>query len=127
MRHILLFEENPDHVSQQVFLLRLIDIQCTVARTIEEVLNWIDAYRMKVISFDLVLLNSLKESGLNNMLLTEIHKGETLPIVCVEDQESPAEFFLDHNVMTCHPDNLMNFLKEQLFSAEFDLPKENTQ
>ena len=127
MHNILLFETNQEKIQQLVFLLKLADIRCTVARTPEEVLNWVSACRMMVTSFDLVLLNSLQGSGLDNMLLTELCEVKTAPVVCVRRQDVPPSIFLIHPVVTCHPDNLLECLKEQLVTTNTELPQERAQ
>jgi len=127
MHNILLFEPDHEKVSHSVFLLKLADIQCTVAKTAEEVLNWVNACRMLVTSFDLILLNSLQGSGLDNMLLTELCEQATVPVVCVQRQDAPPSIFLIHNVIICHPDHLLDCLQEQFNSLANQLPKEKVQ
>ena len=124
MHDILLFETNQDKIQQLVFLLKLADIRCTVARSAEEVLNWVNACRIAVMNFDLVLLNSFGDSGLDNILLTELCKVSTVPVVCVKRQEVPPSVFQIHKVITCHPDHLLDCLQEQLSFVENQLPKE---
>jgi len=127
MYNILLFESNQEKISHLVFLLKLADIHCTVARTAEEVLNWISACRMMVIKFDLVLISSLQGSGLENMLLTELCHSATVPIVCVERQCLPLSKFLHQHIITCHSDDLLNCLKEHLVSTNKQLPEEEVE
>jgi hypothetical protein len=114
MSSILLFEKNQEKIPQLIFLLKLADIHCTVARTVEEVLNWINACQMMVVSFDLFLLNSLEETGLDNMLLTELCNLSAVPIVCVKREAFPHSIFVNHKVITCHPDELLDCLERQL-------------
>jgi DNA-binding NtrC family response regulator len=127
MHNILLFEENQEKVPHLVFLLKLADINCTVARTAEEVINWLSADRLMVINFDLVVLNSLQGSGMDNMLLTELCEVVTVPVVCVKRQDVPPSIFLIHHVVTCHPDDLLDCVKQQLLSANTQLSKEIAQ
>ena len=127
MHNILLFETDREKVSQLVFLLKLAEIHCTVARNVEEVLNWVNACRMMVTSFDLVLLNSLQGDDHDNMLLTELCEVATVPVICVKRQEVPPSIFLIHPVVTCHPDNLLECLKEQLVTTNTELPQERAQ
>ncbi len=127
MHNILLFEADQGKVPHLIFLLKLADIRCTVARTEEEVLNWLSADLLTMMSFDLVLLNSLRGSGIDNVLLTELCKVATVPVVCVKRKETPPSIFLKHHVVTCHPDDLLNCVKEQLIFVKTQLPKENVQ
>lgn len=114
MANILLFEKNQERIPHLVFLLKLAHLNCTVAKTVEEVLNWINASQMMVIRFDLLLLNSLEETGLNNMLLTELCNTASVPIVCVTREESSHSIFSTHRVVTCHPEELLDCVKRQL-------------
>ncbi len=127
MHNILLFEENQEKIPHLVFLLKLADFNCTVARTAEEVINWLSADRLMVINFDLVLLNSLQGSGMDNMLLTELCDAVTVPVVCVKRPDVPPSIFLIHHVVTCHPDDLLDCVKQQLISANTQLSKEIAQ
>ncbi|MCF6267558.1 MAG: hypothetical protein L3J57_13570 [Desulfuromusa sp.] len=127
MHNILLFEPDQEKVPHSVFLLKLADIHCTVAKTAEEILNWVNACRMMVTHFDLILLNSLQGSGLDTILLTELCEQATVPVVCVQRQEVPPSLFLIHNVITCHPDYLLDCLQEQFNSLANQLTKEKVQ
>lgn len=127
MHNILLFEADQGKVPHLIFLLKLVDIRCTVARTAEEVLNWLSADLLTMMSFDLVLLNSLQGSGFDNILLTELCKVATVPVVCVKRKEIPSSVFFKHHVVTCHPDELLDCVKEQLVLAKTQLPEENVQ
>ncbi len=127
MHNILLFEKNQERISHLVFLLKLADIHCTVARTTEEVVNWVNACKMMVISFDLLLLSSLEGSGLDNMLLTELCKVATVPVICVQREEVPTSLFLIHHVVTCHPEDLLDCVKKQLACVNNSVSEEKTQ
>lgn len=114
MANILLFEKNQERIPHLVFLMKLAHLSCTVAKTVEEVLNWINASQMMVIRFDLLLLNSLEETGLNSMLLTELCNTVSVPIVCVMREESSLSIFSTHRVVTCHPEELLDCVERQL-------------
>jgi len=124
MHNILLFEADHAKIPHLVFLLKLADIHCAVARTVEEVLNWFSADLLPMMSFDLVLLNSLEGSGFDNMLLTELCKVATVPVVCVQREEVQPSIFLIHHVVTCYPDDLLDCVKKQLVSVNNSLPEE---
>lgn len=124
MHNILVFEADHEKIPHLVFLLKLADIHCTVAETAEEVLNWLSAELLTMMSFDLILLNSLEGNGLDNMLLTELCKVATVPVVCVQREEITPSIFLIHHVVTCHPDDLLDCVKKQLISVNNPLPEE---
>jgi len=114
MPHILLFEENQGRIPHLVFLMKLAEVDCTVARTAEELLNWLSADRLMIINFDLVLLNSLPRNGMDNLLLTELSKVATVPVICVKRLNKPLSISMVHNVVTCHPDDILDCVNQQL-------------
>jgi len=114
MNHILLFEPDRERIPHLIFLLKLADIKCTVARTIEEAINWLSADRLKVIQFDLFLLSSLEGVDLDGELLVEALKSTTFPVATIQRETSSFPELLNDKVITCHPDNLLSCLKECL-------------
>ena len=127
MSNILLLEPNREKVPNLVFLLKLADIQCTVARSVEEALNWLSAYRLKVISFDLFLVNSLSGDELEKQLLTEASSFTTVPIVGVQRDDLSRFEYQGHEIIICQPNNLLNCLKKHLVSKNKQLPEEKIQ
>ena len=127
MPHLLLFEKKQERIPQLIFLLKLADIHCTVARTAEEVMNWVSACGLMLIQFDLFLLNSLEDSGLDNMLLTEICNVVTVPVVCVQREEVPPSIFSIHPVITCFPDEMLECLQHQLALCKKSSTKEKVE
>ncbi len=114
MNHVLLFEPNQERVPYLSFLLSLAGIRCTVARTIEEALNWLSSDLLLAIHFDLFLLGSLEGVELEKKLLAEISSSITVPVVYVlrEDLHLPEP--LSDGIVTCHPVNLLSCLQENL-------------
>lgn len=116
MNNILLYEPRAEEVPHLVFMLKLADIECTVAKTAEEALNWIAACRMAVISFDLILLNFLQGSGLENMLLSDLSHSTKKPVVYVDRHSVEIPEFMENHAV-CPPEDLLSCLEEQLRSA----------
>ncbi len=114
MKHILLLEPNRDHVPHLIFLLKLADIQCTVARCVEEAVNWLSAAKMMVAHFDLVLWNSFPGIGPEKDLLTEIADSTTIPVVYLQREGSYLPHIPSDGIIICHPDNLLSCLRECL-------------
>ena len=114
MNHILLLEPNREHVPHLVFLLKSSDIQCTVASSFDEVINWLSAARMMVAHFDLVLLNSLQGSGPEKKLVNRMVGSTTVPVVYVQREGSSLPHIPGDGITICHPDNLLNCLRECL-------------
>lgn len=114
MRNILILEPDDEKVPQLVFLLNLSDIRCTVARTIEEALNWLNADQLMMTGFDLFLLNSLQIVELEKTLLAEISSAITVPVVYVQRENLPLPELLGDRIVTCHPNNLLSCLHECL-------------
>lgn len=113
MNNILLFEPRQQEVPHLVFVLKLAGIECTVAVTAEEALNWVTACEAAVIKFDLILLNFLQGSGLEHMLLSELCRLAKKPVVYVDRQVGPVPDFLKDRVI-CSPDDLLSCLENQL-------------
>ncbi len=112
MNNILLFEPRQEEVPHLVFMLKLADIECTVAKTAEEALNWISACQLSVARFDLILLNFLQGSGLENMLLSELCKLAKRPVIYVDRQTEEIPSFVKNHVV-CQPEGLLACLQEQ--------------
>jgi hypothetical protein len=119
---ILIYEPHCEQVPHLVFLLHLADICGTHARTAEEAINWLSAHRLQVITFDLLLICSFSRTEHEHQLLMEL-PGLLLPVVFLQrDNVSPVTP-LAHNGITCHPDDLLNCLRDCLTSTT-RLPKE---
>ncbi len=110
MRNVLILEPDHKKVPQLVFLLNLADIRCTVASTIEEALNWINADQLMMTPFNLLLLNSLQAVELDKKILAEISRSRTIPIVYVQREKRPLPQFLADSMVFCYPDNLLSCL-----------------
>lgn len=118
MRNVLILEPDHEKVPQLVFLLNLADIRCTVASTIEEALNWINADQQMMTPFDLFLLNSLQAIELDKKILTEISRSITIPIVYIQRENEPLPQFLANHIVFCYPDNLLSCLHTCLVPAD---------
>ncbi len=118
MTHILMLEPNRENVPHLVFLLKLAGIRCTVARNLEEVVNWLSAHRLMVAHFDLVLLNSLSGLDPEKKLLDDITGSTTVPLVYVQRDGSYLPQISGEGIILCHPDNLLSCLRECLDSED---------
>ena len=116
MNNILLYEPRHEKVPSLIIMLKKADIECTVAKTAEEAVNWVAACRMSVIRFDLILLNFLQGSGLENMLLSDLCHSAKKPVVYVDRHSIVIPEFMDNHVV-CHPEDLLPCLQKQLNSA----------
>ncbi len=114
MSHILIFEPNREKVPPLVFLLKLADIQCTVARSQLEALNWLSANQLLTMNFDLFLLNSLPVNGLADELMAEAIRIATVPTVCVQRDDDTPVIMPGQTVSICHPANLLSCIRESL-------------
>ena len=127
MNNILLLEPNSEKIPHLVFLLRLADISCTVARSVEEAFNWLTANRLMVTRFDLVLLNSLQGVELEKKLLDEMTSSTEIPLVYVQREGAYLPQFKTKGIVVCHPDNLLSCLQECLTSTYGEPTKERIQ
>ena len=124
MHHILVYEPDQSRVPHLVFLLNLADIHCTVARSTEELLNWLSAVHLEVTHFDLLLLHSWQRDELGQAILKRIIPSASLPVLYVTTEEiSPADPALNE-LMTCTPDNLLSCLDDQLNRIDLPTTKE---
>ncbi|MEA3544859.1 MAG: hypothetical protein U9R69_06515 [Thermodesulfobacteriota bacterium] len=117
MKNILLFEPDQKMVPHLIFLLKLANIQCSVARTMEETINLLSAERLNVIHFDLLLLSSLEGSEQEKKILTEQISSIAVPVVYTRRENDYLTESLSREVVSCHPDNLLHCLEECLVSA----------
>lgn len=117
MYNVLLFEEDRAKVPSLVFLLKLAEINCTVAQTSDELLNWINVEQLMGPQFDLLLLTSLQGNARDNKLLTKLCEFNTGPIICVQSPDVSPSIFLIHSVVTCHPDDILDCIKELITSS----------
>ncbi|MCD6580564.1 MAG: hypothetical protein J7K90_02080 [Desulfuromusa sp.] len=110
-----------------IFLLNLADIHCTIAKTIEEAINWLSADRLQVIHFDLFLMSSLEGVDLEKELLAEISNSITVPVVSIQRENQPLPEVCGTEIISCHSDNLLSCLGEHLMPDNRKLPKEKVQ
>ncbi len=114
MKRILLLEPNRDHVPHLIFLLKLVDIQCTVARSVEEAINWLSAAKMMVVHFDLVLWSSFPGLGPEMKMLERIINSSTVPVVYLQREGSYLPQIPGDGVIICNPANLLSCLRDCL-------------
>lgn len=119
---ILIYEPRAEQVSHLIFLLHLADIRGTHARTAAEAINWLAAYRLLVISFDLVLICSLCTTEAERLLLEEL-PGLPLPVVFLQRDDMPLAQASNQHPIVCHPDDLLSCLNDCLASKATQ-PKE---
>jgi hypothetical protein len=117
-KSILIYEPHCDKVPHLVFLLRLADISCTHARTAVETIDWLAAHRLKVITFDLLLISSFTQTKPEQHLLMAL-SGLPLPVVFLQRENTPLVDLLDQNGIICHPDDLLSCLNDCLASTTY--------
>ena len=114
MSHILLLESNHERVPNLIFLLKLVDIHCTLAKTTWEALDWLTANQQKLIHFDLFLLSSLEGIELEKQSLPEMLDSIDIPVVVIQRENLPLPDLLSDATITCNPDNILSCLDECL-------------
>lgn len=125
MNNILLFEPDSRKVPHLVFVLKLARINCTVAKTVNEVINWLSAAHMMVTHFDLLLLNNFDMSYQESLNLSQSVKLSQIPVIAVKRTKNEFAEALESGVTTCSPDNLLICLQQQLVSNSHHTTREN--
>ena len=87
-KSILIYEPHSERMPHLVFLLQLAQFSATHARTAAEAINWLTAYRLQVISFDLVLISSACTTPDELQLAQELPQL-SLPVVFLQRDEGP--------------------------------------
>jgi|GEM_PF-1929455 len=118
MSNILLFEPRKDQVRRLIFLLRLAGHECTVAYTTDEAVNWLRSDKYLLARFDLLLLGSVAERAVLILLLDEIRRQRSIPVVCLQrkSDEQPGE--LPAGISWCQPEDLISTLNDCLAVKE---------
>jgi DNA-binding NtrC family response regulator len=114
MTNILLFEPDSAKIPHLVFVLKLAGIDCTVSRTIDEMLNWLSAANQMVARFDLVLLNTFEKSHQQALAQRQPADLSQIPVIVVKRTQNNTADFPGVKPITCSPDNLLTCLQEQL-------------
>ncbi|MBN1957691.1 MAG: hypothetical protein JXQ81_07455 [Desulfuromonadales bacterium] len=128
MTNILLFEPDLGKVPNLVFVLKLAGIDCTVSRTIDEMLNWLSAASLMVTRFDLVVLNTFEEKHQKALTQRRSVYFSQLPVIAVKRAQNDFTMLRDIKPIICSPDNLLTCLKEQLaLITENHSARENAQ
>jgi len=115
MKDILLYEPNHERARHLIFLLKMAEIRCTLARSLDETLNYISAQRLKIIDFDLLLLGSSTCLVSESLLNAEIVTMNTVPVVCiVSDNDDCTRKSCPSNVVVCKAEDMLECVKHQL-------------
>ena len=116
MSNVLLFESDVKRVPHLVFVLKLAGISCTVAGTVDEVINWLSAACMGVAQFDLLVLSTHELHSNESTLLRQSAHSSRVPVIVVNRSDNSYSGLLAVDSVICSPDNLLNCLKKQLKS-----------
>ncbi len=114
-KNILVYEPQAGNVPYLAFILNLGQVGCTHARSADEALNWLEASRLKIILFDLVLISSLSGEVSEEKLLSDL-PGLGVPIVFLQREAKLPAQLTQIVVATCSPENLTECLQQ--FVAE---------
>lgn len=112
-KNVLVYEPQTGNVPYLAFVLNLGQVGCTHARSAAEALNWVEAARLKIISFDLVLISSLSHEAPEMQMLNSL-KGLQIPIVFLQRGTDMPEQLAQIVIATCSTDNLTECLQQYL-------------
>jgi len=113
---ILIYKPQCEQVKHLIVMLQLANMSCTYASTALEAINWLAAHRLQVMTFDLVLICSFNQTQPEHQLLMDL-QGLPLPAVFLQREDTPLANLVDHNVIICHPDDLLDCLNDCLTST----------
>ncbi|MBD1401467.1 hypothetical protein [Pelovirga terrestris] len=111
--YILLYEPNIGYHSQLAFLLSVEDISGTYARSSDEALNWLEAIKLGVVSFDLVLIGSWCGTAAEYQLVQNALELQ-LPVVFLRRGTESSPQLAIQNPIVCDDDNLLSCLNDCL-------------
>lgn len=114
LNSILHFEPCCEYATEIGFLLKLADCRSTVASTVAEASNWLRVDRHLDQGFDLVLLGAQLETAAGQLLMDEISQSNSLPVICLQRSQNDPPAYLNENVVTCQPEDLLLCLRECL-------------
>ncbi len=115
MKDILLFESDNGRARHLIFLLKMAEISCTLAKSLDETLNYISAQRLKIIDFDLLLLGSSTCLVSESPLYAEVVAMNTVPVVCIaSDNDDCTRKSCPSNVVVCKAEDMLDCVKHQL-------------
>ena len=125
MKRILLYEPEKTKSQHVALLLRVADLHCTIAESVDEVLNWLSTDHLKETRFDLLLLNSWPKLKERRVLFDELTGNLAIPIIYVlrEGQYRPS--LDDRKVSICLPENMLGCLNSHLGRPKISKDKEH--
>ena len=109
MKRILLFDKKSSHSQHMTLLLKVADLHCTNAESIDEVLNLLSIDHLKQVKFDLLLLNSWPEFENHMPLFKRLISELEIPVIYVlrDGEHQPTlnqrciSICLAENVLSC--------------------------
>lgn len=109
-RNILIYEPFNTHAQYLAFVMSFGEVDYTHARTVAETLNWLEAVRLRIAFFDLILISSLSHED-SEIVLLGILPSVKIPLVFVQrDIDIPTEL-IKMNAIICTPANLHQWLQ----------------
>jgi len=121
-KNILVYEPQTGNVPYLAFVLNLGQVGCTHARSAAEAMNWVEAARLKIISFDLVLISSLSHEAPEIKMLNSLPDLQ-VPIVFLQRKAAMPPQLAQIVIATCNTDNLIECLQQYLPAKEPCLAK----
>lgn len=109
--NVLVYEPCLSNIPSLTFVLGIGQFGCTHARTAGEALNWLAAARLKIISFDLVLVSSLSAEDLEAEFLAVLPILQ-IPVVFLQRDKDVGINLSSANAQACTPDNLIQCLQK---------------
>ncbi len=126
MGKILFFESRDERLRPLLQLMSIEGLEITRSRTVDETCYWLQADKLRLVSFDLLLLNELPAKDREREMILSLADECTLPIIFVRHQGRHFEDWFREKMITCHPFELLDCLDLCLGWSENLTKKENT-
>lgn len=110
MINIMLVEPNRDNLMHLSLILKVADIHFSSARTLDELMNWINASRLGLVSFDLLLFHNLPHTY-KQQTLDSILEILTIPIVFVDRGRGGLDCSANQSLVICKPDEILSCIR----------------
>ncbi len=114
MKRILLFDKKNSHSQHISLLLRVADMHCTHAESVEEVLNLLSIDSLKQLKFDLLLLNSWPDLNNHMDLFNQLIADLKIPVIYVSRDSDYLPTLDQRCISICHPENVLGCINTHL-------------
>lgn len=123
MYNILVLDPLIDSTDQLHFLLKLAGYKCTLAHSVDEILNCIGIAKVTAETIDLIIIDSTINHSDGMLLMDEFTQGRTPLIIYRQKTEAELPTYLNKHVRVLHKQSLLPYLRSEHFKRLLQLDK----